>query len=145
MPLWDEFLGLENSIENLLRKAKALSEMILVGSDSVIKLAAIACEAQVDDDAKRRSCAEWLALKLRLIERVSSSLLRPAQLDVFMEALIEGVVAAGYELDPLTKEQVRQLLESYDYYAQFPNWLPEQGESARGSLLWSPLKSKLRF
>ena len=143
---WETFRGKENTDEVLGEKAVALVSLI----SSSLNYWPVSFISGLSDDwfgHVRRGEDEMLnvmtetaAFWLRVVEEDAFNLLPAASRDDFMDAV---VAVFCWTIAEKCREKYREpepfarlLLERYDVYGTYLRWLPEKGETPKGTLLW---------
>jgi hypothetical protein len=145
---WETFRGRQNTDEVLGEKASALVALISSSLDFGILFISGPGDwcphVRIGEDETLKVMTENAALWLRVFEETAFNLLPAETHDDFMDAVVLGV---GWTIAERCRENCREpepfarlLLERYDVYGTYLKWLPEDGEGAKGTLLWEYAK-----
>jgi len=143
---WETFRGKENTAEVLGEKAIALVALISSSLNywPVSFISGLSGEGwghiRCGEDEMLKVMTETAAFWLRVVEEDTFNLLPAATRDDFMDAVVAGVC---WTIAEKCREKCREpesfarlLLERYDVYGTYVQWLPGEGETPKGTLLW---------
>lgn len=137
---WEYFRGKPNTNTVLEEKARVVSELITMASNTSVELASALIdnkpELRLGDEEARQALAETIVFLISVVDRLAIQFLDSEKRDTFMQILTINLAKVlkekGVNLDFFQK-LLDKRHEEYSYYQE---WIPKENEAAKGTLFW---------